>query len=314
MRNKRMSSLFIIMVLIFSLLPAMPINAKVKLNTTYKTLNIGKTATIKISGTKKNVNWSVSNSHIRITKQTKTYAKIKGMSKGTSYLKAKVGSKTYKCKVVVKVTSTPTNNNVKSNFDPKKAKSSMNIDRFIANKSLFVRIKSNYKYATNISAKCTFYDSNGKPVDYSNDTISFLEKGHTCFLEFSLPDASFSRYEIKYEYSEGLEYFYHLSVIKNLSLSTNYVEDEYSPYIMLQVSNSGKEECYHCEVAVVYYDVDENIIDVKLETIGKIPSGSSETKKAYTPYDKKTYDDLAYDHYEAFITYAYHLGKAGETH
>ena len=102
MRNKRISSLFIITALFFSLLPAIPINAKVKLNSTNKTLYVGKTTTIKINGTKKSVKWSVSNSHIRITKQTKTYTKIKGMSKGTSYLKAKVGSKTYKCKVVVK--------------------------------------------------------------------------------------------------------------------------------------------------------------------------------------------------------------------
>ncbi|MDE7422671.1 MAG: hypothetical protein K2N51_03115 [Lachnospiraceae bacterium] len=102
MRNKRISSLFIITALIFSLLPAIPINAKVKLNSTNKTLYVGKTTTIKINGAKKSVKWSVSNSHIRITKQTKTYAKIKGMSKGTSYLKAKVSSKTYKCKVVVK--------------------------------------------------------------------------------------------------------------------------------------------------------------------------------------------------------------------
>ena len=102
MRNKRISSLFIITALIFSLLPAIPINAKVKLNSTNKTLYVGKTTTIKINGIKKSVKWFVSNSHIKITKQTKTYAKIKGMSKGTSYLKAKVGSKTYKCKVVVK--------------------------------------------------------------------------------------------------------------------------------------------------------------------------------------------------------------------
>ena len=78
---------------------------------------------------------------------------------------------------------------------------------------------------------------------------------------------------------------------------------------MLQVSNSGKVECSYCEVAIVYYDSNGKILDIRMEPIGEIPSGSSNTEKAYTPYDRNTYEDIVYDHYDAFITYAYHLGK-----
>ena len=123
-------------------------------------------------------------------------------------------------------------------------------------------------------------------------------------MEFYLPSVKYSNYKIEYTYSEGLKWFYHSSVIKNLSLSKNYVGDEYNPYIMLQVSNSGNKECYFCEVAVVYYNKDNKVIDVNTETIGKISSGSSATEKSYIPYDRNTYENISYDHYEAFITYA----------
>lgn len=312
MKNKRVVSLLMAVILMITLLPVTPVNAKVKLNTTSRELEVGKTAIISISGAK-SVKWSVNNNHIRIVNKSNSYAKIKGISKGISFLKAKVGKKMYKCKITVKLSTTSANND-KVNFNSQKAKQSIDTEEIIANKKLFVKVESDYKYATDVSAKCTFYNSSGKPVDYSDDSISFLEKGHTGFLEFSLPDVEYSYYDIVYEYSEGLKYLYHLSVIKNLSLSTNYVEDEYNPYIMLQVSNSGKEECYRCEVAIVFYDEYGEILDVSLEPVGKISSGSSETKKAYMPYDRDTYEDIKYSNYEAFITYAYHLGKAGETH
>lgn len=313
MKNiKKLLSIMIIALLVVTSVPVQA-DAAVKISATKKTLTVGKSATIKIMGAKKPVKWSVSNGHIRITGRSNSYAVIKAVSKGTSTLKAKCGKKTYKCKVSVKASNTSTNSQ-KVNFKPEEAKKSMEIEEIEANNTLFVKVKSGYEYATDISAKCTFYDSSGNPVDYDSDSVPFLEKGHACFLEFSLPSVSYSKYNIEYEYSEGMEYLYHLSVIDGLSLSTNYVEDEYSSYIMLQISNSGKEECYYCEVATIYYGANGEILDITKESIGKISSGSSATEKSYTPYDKETYEDIKYDHYESFITYAYHLGEAGETH
>ena len=307
MKNKKITSLILVFAIMLSLFPSVSASAKAKLSATSKTLTVGKTATIKITGSK-SAKWYVSNGKIRIVKSTKTYAKIKAVSKGTSYLKAKIGNKTYKCKITI-IVSNSNSNNTKVNFDSKKAKESIETEKLIANGALFVKLKSNYKYATNVSAKCTFYDSKGTPVDYHNDSISFLEKGHTAYLKFSLPSVSYSTYKLDYEYSEGMKYFYHSSVIDNLSLQTNYVKDEYYPFIMLQVSNSGKVECSYCEVAIVYYDSNGKILDIRMEPIGEIPSGSSNTEKSYTPYDRNTYEDIVYDHYDAFITYAYHFGK-----
>lgn len=91
------------MVVALLVVTAIPIQAEaaVKLNVTKKTLTVGKSATIRITGAKKAVKWSVSNSHIRITQKNKKSATIKAISEGISYLKAKTGKKTYICSVYI---------------------------------------------------------------------------------------------------------------------------------------------------------------------------------------------------------------------
>ena len=75
--------------------------AKVSLSATKKTLEVGKTFTLKLKNNKSKVKWSVSNASVKIIKSSKKQAKIKAMKKGTATVKAKVGKKTYKCKVKV---------------------------------------------------------------------------------------------------------------------------------------------------------------------------------------------------------------------
>lgn len=90
----------------FLVLLLLPIDAnaasKVKLSATKKTVTVGKTIKISLKNNKKKVKWSVSNSKIKIVKKTNEYVKIKAVKKGTATLKAKVGKKTYKCKITVK--------------------------------------------------------------------------------------------------------------------------------------------------------------------------------------------------------------------
>ncbi len=102
-KTKKLLTLVVIMLSFLVLFPSSANAAgKTKLNTTKKTINIGDSCTVKLLNNKKKVKWSVSNKTIRIVSKSNKQAKIKGVKKGTSYLKAKVGSKTYKCKVTVK--------------------------------------------------------------------------------------------------------------------------------------------------------------------------------------------------------------------
>ncbi len=72
--------------------------AKIKLKKTKLTLTQGKKYRLRVKGTKKKVKWtSTKKSVATVNKKGVVTAK----KKGTAYIKAKVGKKTYKCKVIV---------------------------------------------------------------------------------------------------------------------------------------------------------------------------------------------------------------------
>ena len=81
------------------LIPAFQASAaSVRLNKTKIVLVVGQTYNLKVSGTKKTPKWSSSNKKIvSVTKK----GVIKGLKKGTATITAKIGKKTYKCKVTV---------------------------------------------------------------------------------------------------------------------------------------------------------------------------------------------------------------------
>ena len=100
-RFKKVNALAIIAVMLFVSIGAY-VNvyaASIGLNKKSLTLTVGKTATLKVKGTKKKVVWSSSNRKIAtVTKK----GKVKARKKGTATIYAKVGKKKLKCKVKVK--------------------------------------------------------------------------------------------------------------------------------------------------------------------------------------------------------------------
>ncbi len=78
--------------------------AKIKLSKTKITLTQGKKYQLKVKGTKKKAKWSSTKKSVAtVNKKGVVTAK----KKGTAYIKAKVGKKTYKCKVTVKSKKAP---------------------------------------------------------------------------------------------------------------------------------------------------------------------------------------------------------------
>lgn len=100
-RIRRMLSICIMLVLCVQILaPTSNVFAStVKLNKTKLTLNVGETATLKLTGTKKTVTWSSSKKSVAtVSKKGKVSAK----KEGTATITAKVSGKKYTCKVTVK--------------------------------------------------------------------------------------------------------------------------------------------------------------------------------------------------------------------
>lgn len=109
---KKLNKLIVAMVIIFASLLITPIvvtntqtaytveaASKIQLNKTKKTLYVGDTYKLKITGTNKKVKWSTSDKSIATVNAN---GKIKAKKKGNVTIKAKVGGKTYKCKIKVK--------------------------------------------------------------------------------------------------------------------------------------------------------------------------------------------------------------------
>ena len=101
MKNKVKPILLIMAVMIMMLgLMNCSVSAAVKLNKTTVYLAKGRSATLKITGTNSKVTWQ-SNKPAIATVTSKGVVKAK--AKGTAQITAKVGAKTYKCKVIVQI-------------------------------------------------------------------------------------------------------------------------------------------------------------------------------------------------------------------
>lgn len=88
-----------VMVVCIGIMPMMTVNAQnVGLNKTSVTLNVGKSTTLKVTGTKKKVKWSSSKNNVATVSSK---GKVEAKSAGSAVITAKVGKKSYKCKVLV---------------------------------------------------------------------------------------------------------------------------------------------------------------------------------------------------------------------
>jgi len=99
---KKFTRFFAVLLAVMVMFTSFPMNAEaatIKLNKSKTTIYVGKTETLKITGTKKKATWESSDKKVATVSQK---GKVTAKKKGTATITAKVGKKTYKCKVTVK--------------------------------------------------------------------------------------------------------------------------------------------------------------------------------------------------------------------
>lgn len=74
-------------------------HAAVKINKTSKTMYVGDTYTLKITGTNKKAKWSSSNATVATVSNA---GRVKAKSSGKATIMAKIGKNKYKCKIIVR--------------------------------------------------------------------------------------------------------------------------------------------------------------------------------------------------------------------
>lgn len=99
---KKTSRLFTILLSAMVLLTSFPIQteaATIELNKATATVYVGSSTTLKMKGTSEETTWSTSNKKVATVSSK---GKVTGKKAGTATITAKVGKKSYKCKVTVK--------------------------------------------------------------------------------------------------------------------------------------------------------------------------------------------------------------------
>lgn len=136
---------------------AMPVSASAaKLNKTSISLNVGKTYTLKATGTKGKITWTSSNKSVATVSSKGV---VKAQKKGTAIITAKYGKEKLTCKITVKPTITKTKKTI--------TLSSSNVSRYLKPKRIV-------KYDTfgeiqYINYRLQYSDSDWYVIDVSKD-------------------------------------------------------------------------------------------------------------------------------------------------
>ena len=108
---KKLSMVLLVCLLVSIVVMPISASAAEKLNKKSITLNVGKTYTLKTTGTKGKITWSSNNKKVAIVSQKGV---VKAIKKGTATINAKYGKKKLTCKVTVKQPVTSIKLNKKS--------------------------------------------------------------------------------------------------------------------------------------------------------------------------------------------------------
>lgn len=99
MKKRKIIALIIMMALIVCNFPSSKASAAVKLSATSKTLYVGQSTTLKVTGTKKKVKWISTNKKVATVTQK---GKVTAKKKGNAAIKARVADSIFKCKIKIK--------------------------------------------------------------------------------------------------------------------------------------------------------------------------------------------------------------------
>ena len=222
MKNiKKLLSIMIIALMVSTTIPIQA-EAAVKISATKKTMYVGDTITLKVSGTKKKVTWSSNRTTVAtVTKKGKVLAK----SEGVTTITAKVGQKSLKCKITVKE---------RDYSDKVKILSEYTLPDGIGWYTRhFMVVKNTSDVTVDISTSSIAYASDGAMVAADEASEFAIGAGCTTIIYEAFEtstEISYYKTEIKAKESK-----YYKSVIQDLSYTKNDIEDG----AIFQVKNNG---------------------------------------------------------------------------
>lgn len=203
--------------------------------------------------------WSISGGSAKIVSKNSYSATVKGIKKGKSTLKAKIGKKTYKCTITVKG-ATDTNS--------LKKKVKITSVKSVDGTKILLKMRNTSDYVLSVSGKVVFYNSNGSIVDTSSIGVVSMDRNRV-IIDYARCSKDYSSYEVLLE---SVDKAWVKSYSNKITLSSNKSDD--TVYVTA-TNNSKKTLDNYVEVAIVAYDADGNFLDCGNTYIDCRDAGSS---------------------------------------
>lgn len=288
---KNVKKLIALALSVMLVLTCVPIQAQaaIRISAASKTLNVGETTTLRISGTSAKIKWSSSNKSVATVSQK---GKVTARQSGTATIKAKVSKKTLKCTI-----------NVKTKFSAREATKNISCTLQDTGDGVVAILKNNNKITVNLSAKLAYY-SNGKMIDTASDENYAFESGAECALFFHAPydsdykNVDYDDYKITMSVEEGSSSL--ICGSKGIQVNSEFGSDNVSAEI---TNNSGKD-LSSIIVSCVFYDSDKNAIGYEYHYVECKSDGSSDFATFDFPHDKN-YETITPDSYVIYVNCAY---------
>lgn len=274
----------------------------------YATVGVGKSITLKASGTKGKAEWLTSDNNIATVSQSGV---VRGIKAGSCRIYVHVSETSLVCILTVtqNTTPNPTINptvpvtptpGVSDKFNETAAKNSISYEGHRTDRGIVVIVKNNYKYGVKLDMDCLYYNSSNALIGKSSDSCYLLEPGREAALFAHNPydsnyrDVEYSRYAINFTCKEPTT----IGNANNIVCTANFG----SGNVMATVRNSGQ----HAEftvVSVVFYK-NGNVVGYEYHYADVNNPGSTDYLEYSFPYDSE-YNTIIPDNFKIFVNYSY---------
>ena len=252
--------------------------AKISLNKTSLTLNVGQSYTLKLNNAVGTTQWNSSNTGISKVSSTGT---VTAINSGTCTITATFENKKYVCTVVVKDLQTANSVQYKS---------------YRVRNGVVVIAKNNYSYPVKVDMDCLFYNASGVLAKKDSDSEYALESKRECLLFALNTDSTWSTHKIEMKVERASDQI--VFNANQIKYTSNYGNDN----VMVRVTNAGQRVNYtyisilfYKNGAVVGYDRHYAEVD---------NPGETDTLEFRFPYDSN-YDKIIPDGYKIYVNDSY---------
>ena len=279
-----------VIVMAVSIMPITQADAAVKLSAAKKTVYVGESFTLKVSGTSKTVKWSSSSKSVASVTQK---GKVTAKKAGKATITAKVSSTSLKCVVTVK-----------EKFSSKSAIKDISCELLNTGRGVVAILKNNSKWNVQIDATLVYMKNGSMIGTRSNNNYAF-EKGNTCALFFNAPSDENYRYIYDYD-----DYKITMSIEECTSTTITNVskiklnENMGAKSLVVEAENTSDQTLDTIIIAAVFFDQDNNPIGYDYSYAKCQSSGSVDYVELDFPVDGN-YNRIVPSSYKLYVNSAY---------